>query len=480
METPTSAITNRNGKPLSGETLENFRNNFGGTILSSDQPDYESGRLVWNKMIDRRPDLMARCTGVADVIEAVNFARENHIPVAVRGGGHSVAGYGVMDGGMVIDLSGMKAVLVDPEKKTAKVQGGATWLDVDRETQAFGLVCAGGVVSDTGVGGLTLNGGLSWMRRKLGMSIDSLIGADMVLADGSFVHVSEKENPDLFWAIRGGGGNFGIVTAFEFQLHSLGPMVMQVACFYPMKEAEKVMEFWAEFTKSAPDEITSDCIHWSIPRHPAFPESLQGQAVTALAGMYFGPAEKGQEVLQPLREVAEPLLDLSNIYPYKAVQQMFDPFLPKQTFQCYWKCLYLNDLTPGIREKIIRRARSRPADASLISIRHLGGAIGRVPADATAFGDRSGNFLLSIDTMWEDAADDDKGIQWTRDFFSEMEGLSNGQVYFNFNADMEGKGNLLANSYGSNYDRLVALKSKYDPDNFFRINANIKPEAEAV
>ena len=473
-------IKTGNGGVIDSARLEAFGAQFSGDLLTAGHAGYDAKRTVWNKMIDKKPGVIAVCSGVADVIKAVNFARENHLLVAVRGGGHSVAGYSVSDGGMVIDLSQMKSVRVDPETRTATVEGGATWLDVDRETQAFGLACAGGVVSDTGVGGLTLNGGLSWMRRNVGMSIDNLIGADMVLADGRFVHVSEDEHPDLFWAIRGGGGNFGIVTAFEFQLQELGPEVMFVACMYPREAAHEVMEFWVDFTSKAPKKITSDCIHWAVPAHPAFPEELHGRPVTVLAGMYAGPAEEGQKALQPLREVTTPVLDLSNVYPYQAVQQMFDPFLQKNTLQSYWKSLYLPGLPEGTRNRIISWAERLPAPQSLISIRHLGGALSEVPTGATAFGDRSGQFLLSIDTMWLDPEDDEANKQWTRNFFYDMKTGTNGQTYFNFTAIDGGEANLLPDSYGPNYERLVAVKTKYDPDNFFRLNANIRPKAEMV
>lgn len=298
----------------------------------------------------------------------------------------------------------------------------------------------------------------------------------MVLADGSFVHVSEKENADLFWAIRGGGGNFGIVTSFDFQLMELGPEVMMVACMYPRTEAEKVMDFWVEFTRTAPDDITSDCIHWAVPAHPAFPEELHGKPITILGGMYAGPPEEGQKMLQPLREVATPLLDLSNIYPYSAVQQMFDAFLPKQSAYCYWKSLYLDDIPPALQKRIIEWAANFPAPEALISIRNLQGAISRVPAEATAFGDRSARFLLSIDTMWKDPAQNEANIQWTRDFFKDMLQESKGQVYFNFNSDMEGPSDIIRDSFGANYDRLVEIKTKYDPHNLFRLNQNIKPK----
>jgi len=475
-----NTINSGKGAILSASELESFAASFQGRICTAKDENYDSNRQLWNKMIDKSPGVIATCSGVSDVIQAVNFARKNNLLVAIRGGGHSVAGYGMCDGGMVIDLSEMNAIWVDPKNKTAKVQGGATWLDVDRETQAFGLACAGGVVSDTGVGGLTLNGGLSWIRRKVGMSIDNLIGANLVLADGSYVYASETENSDLFWAIRGGGGNFGIVTSFDFKLHKLGPEVMFVACMYRRADAAKVMEAWVNFTQTAPDEISSDCIQWFVPAHPAFPEELHNEAITVVAGMYSGPAEEGQKALQALREIATPLLDMSGIYPYQGVQQMFDPFLPKQAFQSYWKSIYVDGLPEARRSKIINWASSIPAKSSLISIRHLGGAIGKVAEKATAFGDRSGKFLVSIDTMWEDEKDNEKCIQWTRDFFADIQKESKGQVYFNFNYDLVSSGDILADSYGGNYARLVEIKTKYDPHNFFSVNANIKPQPAAV
>jgi len=462
---------------INGEALETFQAVFGGTLIGAAHTEFEAERQLWNKIIDKRPGMIAQCTGVHDVIQAVNFARENDLKVSVRGAGHNVAGNAMIDEGLVIDLSRMRTVMVNPAEKTAIVQGGANWGDIDRETQAFNLVCAGGVVSDTGVGGLTLGGGLSWFRRKVGMSIDNIIGADMVLGDGSYVHASESENSDLFWAIRGGGGNFGIVTSFHFKLYDLGPEVMMVACMYPRAEAEKIMKFWVEFTRDIPDEITSDCIHWSIPDHPGFPEALHGTPVTVLASMYFGSPQEGERLLQPLREVATPLLDLSGIIPFTAVNKMFDPFLVKGTLNSYWKSLYVKDIDENLLHLIIDKANQSPAPPSLISIRNLHGAISRVSEDATAFGDRSGRFLVSIDTMWTDDAENDNCIQWTKNFFDELQAYSNGQVYFNFNSDMSGSQDLAGDSFGTNYQRLIDIKSKYDPSNFFRMNANIKPKA---
>jgi len=475
MKTTLNPILNETGTELSLEALEAFQTSFRGEVITEGDNHYEAARLVWNKMIDKRPAIIARCAGTSDVIKAVNFARENQLPLAIRGGAHNVAGNAVADQALVVDLSNMRSVLVDPKNKTAKVQGGATWLDVDTETQMFGLACAGGVVSDTGVAGLTLGGGLSWMRRKVGMSIDNLIGADVVLATGEMVHASETENADLFWALRGGGGNFGVVTCFEFKLQELGPEVFFMACMYPRDKAPEVLSYWVEFTRKAPDEITSDCILWSIPAHPNFPEELHNTPVIILAGMYAGDPQEGQKKMQTLREITTPVIDLSNVYPYGGVQQMFDPFLQKQALYSYWKCIYLDDLTEMLQDRIIEEGEKIPAPQTLFSIRNLQGAISRVPAEATAFGDRSARFLLSIDTMWTDPADNEKNIQWTRDFFNEMQSHSKGKVYFNFNADLSGPSDILKDSFGKNYEKLIAVKTKYDPTNFFRINTNIKP-----
>lgn len=462
---------------LNGQSLENFQAVFGGPLVSGNDSNFDEVRQLWNRMIDKKPGLIAQCTGVHDVIQAVNFARDNNLKVAVRGAGHNVAGNASIDDGLMIDLSNMRTVMVDPKKKTAVVQGGANWGDVDRETQAFGLACAGGVVSDTGVGGLTLGGGLSWFRRKAGMSIDNLIGADIVLADGSYLHASNFENQDLFWALKGGGGNFGIVTSFHFKLYELGPEVMMAACLYPRSEAEKAMKFWIDFTRDLPDEVSSDCIHWSIPEHPAFPPELQGQRVTGLAAMYFGSPQEGEKLLQPLREVATPLLDLSGIIPFTAVNKMFDPFLVKGTLNSYWKSLYVQDIDNDLMNLLINKANQAPTAQCLLSIRNLQGAISKVTEEATAFGDRSARFLVSIDTMWADDSDNQRCIDYTKNFFTELQNYSNGQVYFNFNSDMSGSDDLAGDSYGENYQRLIDIKTKYDPNNFFRINANIKPKS---
>ena len=474
MKNLVQAVLNQDGSEISKAQIDSFRSNFKGTIIIQGDENYDTTRMVWNKMIDKRPAIIARCAGVADVIAAVYFAKENNLMVSIRGGGHNVAGNAVGDNALMIDLSNMKTVTVDPVNKTVNVEGGATWFDVDHETQAFGLACAGGVVSETGVAGLTLSGGLSWMRRKVGMSIDNLLEVDIVLANGQFLHASETENEDLFWALRGGGGNFGIVTNFKFKLQELGPEVFFTACIYPREDAAKVMEYWTEFTRTAPNEITTDCILWAIPDHPNFPPELHLKEVIVISGMYFGSPDEGRKMMQPLREIAAPVIDMSNVYPYTAIQQMFDPFLQKQTLYGYWKCLYFDDLTKEIQKRIIEKSKDIPAPATIFSLRNLQGALSEVPAQSTAFGDRSARFLFSIDTMWTEPGDNDKNIAWTREIFNEMHTLSKGKVYFNFNTDLEGPSDILQDSFGENYQKLKAVKRKYDPDNFFRLNTNIK------
>lgn len=456
-------------------TIQTFRERLRGPAIGSGDDAYESARRVWNGLIDVRPSLIVRCTGVADVIEAVSFAREHKLLLAVRGGGHNVAGLGVCDSGLVLDLSPMNGVQVDPEGHTVRAQAGVTWGELDRETQVFGLATPGGVVSTTGIAGLTLSGGYSWQRRKHGMSIDNLLSADLVTADGRFLRASETENPDLFWALRGGGGNFGVVTAFEYRLHPLGPEVMFLACLYPLEQIRTVMVAWRDFIATAPDEATVDVLVWSIPAHPAFPEALHGQPVIGIAGMYAGSAGEGERLFEPLRALAVPLLDMSGSMPYTAVQGAFDPFFPPHALRYYWKSAYLDSMSDEIIDSFAGWAEKRSSPRTVLSLRHLEGAIRRVAADATAFGERSAPFLLSIDTTWESAGEDGPHIAWTRDVWSDMQRFSRGAMYFNFPGFLEEGESLLRDSYGANYERLVRLKRQYDPTNLFRVNQNIPP-----
>ena len=357
---------------IPGTAVEEFKTRLRGPLLTAADPGYDEARVIWNGMHDKKPALIARCTGVADVIDSVNFAREHKLLTAVRGGGHNVAGSASCDGGIMIDLSLMKGIRVNPQAKTAHAQGGVTWGDIDRETQAFGLASVGGVVSTTGIGGLTLGGGLGWLRRKHGLSIDNLLSVDIVTADGRFLTASETENADLFWGIRGGGGNFGVVTSFEFRLHPVGPMVFLCAPWYPAEMAETVLPAWREFMKTAPEELSSSAMFWTVPPAPDFPPETHGKRAIILAAVYTGPLDKGEQIIQPLRELGKPLLDLSGPIPWATLQSAFDGFFPKKVQLYYFKSRYLTQLDEATIRAIVPKASNPPAPMVLIAIWNLG------------------------------------------------------------------------------------------------------------
>ncbi len=468
------AIAKRGESVTVNETaVQELRDSLRGKLIRPGDPDYDEARIVHNGMIDKRPALIARCTGAADVVDAVNFARENQLLVSVRGGGHNVAGHAVNDGGLVIDLSPMKGIQVDPKARVARAQGGVTWGELDRETQLFGLATPGGTVSTTGIAGMTLGGGHSWLRRKYGLSCDNLIGADVVTADGQFLHASEDENPDLLWALRGGGGNFGVVTSFEYRLHEVGPEVMFAAVMYPAELASELLPAWRDFMAEAPETVTSEAPFWSVPAAPVFPEAVHGREVLVLAALYSDDWREGKKVLQPLRELAEPILDMSGVYPYTQVQTTFDPFYPEGELYYYWKSLRLDRLDDEVIAAIADHVANRPSPRTLVPIWHHGGAMSRVGPEETAFGDRSAPFLLSLDSTWEDPAETEENIAWTRAAWDDMQRFSSGGSYLNFMGE-EGE-TLVRDAYGRNYERLQALKQKYDPENVFRMNQNIKP-----
>jgi FAD/FMN-containing dehydrogenase len=407
----------------------------------------------------------------------VNLARERGLLTAVRAGGHSIAGYGVCDDGLMLDLSVMRGAWVDPDARIVRVQGGATWGDVDRETQAFGLAVPGGVVSTTGVAGLTLGGGIGWLHRGYGLACDHLRSVEIVTADGQLRRASEAENPDLFWAVRGGGGNFGVVTTFEFTAQPLGPVVPVAAVMYPVDNAGELFRAWRAWASSAPDEAMSRAIFWWMPEDPLLPPAVHNQHVFIVGAIYTGPPEKGQQVLQPLRELGTPLLDLGTEMPFRMFQAAFDAFFPKGQLASYWKSVYLNELTDDLIDLIVRRATQRPSPLTLVHVPMMGGAMSRVAAAATAFGDRSAPFILSVDGNWVDQADTADNVAWVREVISQVEGFSGaGGTYLNFSGQEESvAAEIVRAAYGDNLQRLAEVKKRYDPDNLFRLNNNITP-----
>ncbi|PWN07200.1 FAD-binding oxidoreductase [Rhodohalobacter mucosus] len=455
--------------------IEELQSTFRGRLILPDNSDYDKERQVWNGYIDKHPSLIAQCSGTADVIDAVKFARNNNIEVSVRGGGHNVAGTALVDDGMVIDLSRMRAVHVDAPKKLARVQGGATWGDLDRETQVFGLAAPGGVVSTTGVAGLTLGGGLGWLRKKHGLSCDNLHSVEIVTAEGNLLTASKTENPDLFWALRGGGGNFGVVTSFVFHLHEVGPTVMMCAIMYPVEIAERVLSTWKEFMISSSDEISAQALFWAIPDIEDFPEQARGKHVISITAMYAGDPDEGEKAFQQLRNIDEPVIDLSGKIPYAVANTMFDPFFPKHERYYYFKSQDLASLNKETMDFLIEAANDRPVDSMLFAIWHYGGKMNRVGSEDTAFGSRDTTFLFSVDSIWDDYSKSEEVISWSRDILDKAKEFSGDGMYVNFSGFGEEGEDLVQSAYGDNYDRLSKIKSKYDPDNFFHINQNIKP-----
>lgn len=454
--------------------LEEFKSGFRGLIVQPGDPDYEQTRALWNATADRRPAVIARCTGVADVISAVNFARKHNLVVAVRGGGHNVAGLASLDDGIMIDLSLMRAVHVDPQARAARVQGGAVWADVDHETQAFGLATPGGIVSTTGVAGLTLGGGFGWLARKYGLAADNLRAAELVTAEGELVKASEEANADLFWAIRGGGGNFGVVTSFEFQLHEVGPEVLFGPTVYRLADAPEVLRRYRNFARGAPNECSVYADLLTAPPLPFLPEDAHGTKVLFVAQFYAGEVEKGEEILRPLREFGEPIADAVAPTPYAAVQSTFDPLQPKGA-RYYWKSHNLTAISDEIIDTVVACARELPTSRSDILFHQLGGAINdRTPA-ASAYPHRDIEFVVTLGGLWEEPAQDEQCIAWAREWHAALAKHVTGGVYVNFLGHDEGE-DRLRGAYGVNSERLQKIKTRYDPDNFFHMNQNILPK----
>ena len=454
-----------------------LKSRLSGDLLTPGDASYDSARSVWNAMIDRNPLAIIRCKTVDDVVASVKFAASHALPVSVRAGGHNVAGHAVCDEGLMIDLSQMRGVIVDPEARCASVQGGATWGDVDAATQAHGLATPGGLISDTGVAGLTLSGGVGWLRSAYGLCIDNILAVDMVTADGSLARASLSENPDLFWAIRGGGGNFGIVVNFEFALHPVGPTVMFAAPIYPLSAGAGPIRFWRDFLADKNDVVGSICEFSTIPESEDYPEEFWGSRCYTIAAVYAGDANEGERVLQPLRELGPMVTDFSGQMEYCEVQKLFDELFPSGEFRCYWKCHLLSDLTDEAIDEAIENAASSPSDNSISSFWNFGGATAAVPADETALGDRSFGWMYSLDSVWRDPADDRKVIDWTRAAWTRARRHAHeGRLYLNFAGQDKDSDDLTRDAFGKNYDRLAEIKKRYDPINMFRFNQNIQPE----
>jgi FAD/FMN-containing dehydrogenase len=450
-----------------------------GPVIKPEDEGYDAARSIWNGAIDRRPACIARCTGVGDVVAAVHFARERDLRVAVRSGGHGVGGHAVCDGALVIDLSPMKGIRVDPVARTARAEAGVLWGELDRETQLFGLATVGGIVTHTGIAGLTLGGGIGWLTRRYGATVDNLVSVDVVTAEGELVGASEEENADLFWGIRGGGGNFGIVTSFEYRLHPVGPIVLAGPVFHLLEDAPEVLRFYREFIADAPDELTTIFDLSVAPPLPFLPEKVHGEPIVMVGACYAGSPEAGAEIVRPLKQFGRPIADLLEPKPYTALQSMFDPVVP-HGWHRYWKSVELPPLTDGAIETLVENASAFTSPKSYCIVFQLGGALSQVAEGETAFSQRGAAHNVNINAVWtQDDPEGDRHIGWARAFFDAMQPHAGDHVYVNFLGN-EGA-DRVRQAYGArNYERLVELKRAYDPTNFFRLNQNIDPSATEI
>jgi FAD/FMN-containing dehydrogenase len=459
---------------LDTATIEQFALALRGRLIQPGDPDYDEARSVWNGMIDRRPAMIAQCTGVADVITCVNFARDNAVPVTVRAGGHSVAGKSMCDNGLVIDLALMNGVRVDPVAKKAYVEAGAVGGDLDHETQAFGLATTGGTDSTTGVAGLTLGGGTGFLAPAFGLAVDNLLAADVVTVDGKLLHASQTENTDLLWALRGGGGNVGVVTSLEFQLHEVGPDVLVAQIFHPFEDSGDVLRFYREFTATAPDEVFALAAFMHVPPVEPFPEEFHGKTAIALVVSYAGSVEDGEAVMAPLQSFGNPILNAVMPMPYVTLQQTFDAANPAGG-RYYWKSQYLPELSDDAIATMVSKVEPFPGPMSIVFMEPMGGAIQRVDATATAFPHRNVAFNFSISGAGMDPAQDAEIIAWVREFHAAMTPYATGGVYANY-LDHDDTERVRA-AYGVNYERLQQIKTKYDPNNLFNANQRTDPSA---
>jgi len=457
---------------LKENSIADFKANLRGRLIQPGDKDYDDARKVYNGMIHKKPRMFVRCADVADVISSVNFARENDLLVAIRSGGHNAGGLGICDDGLVIDLAPIKYTRVDPASRSVTVGGGCTWGDVDHATHGFGMATPSGVISTTGVGGLTLGGGVGHLTRKCGLSIDNLLSADAVLADGKFVKATADENADLFWALRGGGGNFGIVTSFTFRLHPIdtlyaGPML------YELNEIADVMKWYRDLIPSAPDDLNGFFAFLTVPPAPPFPEHLHMKKMCGVVWAYAGPLEKAEETFEPIRAFKKPALDFVGPLPHPALQSMFDALYPPG-LQWYWRADFVNEISDAAIPQYTRFGEALPTMHSTMHMYPINGAAARVGKSDTAWNYRDSNWAQVIVGVDPDPANNEKIVSWTKNFYDVVHPYSAGGAYVNFLMGDEGEGRVKA-TYGDNYERLVAIKKKYDPDNFFRVNQNIKP-----
>jgi FAD/FMN-containing dehydrogenase len=456
------------------EDVRSLRSRLDGTVLDRRDIGYDSARRLFNRSFDRRPALIARCRSAGDVAHGIRFAREHGLPLSVRGGGHSIAGYSVCDDGLVIDLSPMRSVAVDAIRRRARAAGGALWADVDRETQRYGLATPGGVVSHTGVAGLTLSGGIGWLRNAYGLSCDNLRSAEVVTADGECITASYTENAELFWALRGGGGNFGVVTSFEFALHAVGPAVAALFPIYPLRSARSVLRQWRDWVVATPREISSEVVLWTAPELPAFAPEVRGQPVVIPGAVYAGPADRGLVLLDPMRRFGEPMSVIGGILPYCGVQSAFDASFPSGELYSYWKSLYVERLTEPMLDALIAAAEQRTSPQTMIVLQHFGGAVREMGANEAAFATRDAPFLVNLMGTWRDPKDSARHTLWVREVWRELAALGTTTVYLNYMGEEASAETLVRQALGGNYAHLAQVKRRYDPHNFFRLNPNIR------
>ena len=462
---------------LSAPAVEELATAFSGSLLQPGDHEFDEARLVWNGIHDRHPALIARCTTADDVVAAVNFARENGLVVAVRAGGHSAPGYGTCDDGIVIDLSPMKGITVDPAARTARAEAGLTWGEFDVATQEHGLAVTGGRFSTTGIAGLTLGSGSGWLERKCGLTADNLVSVEIVTASGERVTASSGENPDLFWGIRGGSGNFGIVTSFVYRLHEVGPIIYGGLMLATPDRAAEILKFAREYMPSAPDDFGGGVAFISAPPEPFVPEEMRGQPVVGVLICWTGDHDQGERVVAPLREVAQPFVDLVQPMPYTALQSMLDDGGPKG-IRGYFKAEFMEELTDEAIDKLVRHGAGRAGPMAQLLMEPMRGAISHMGEDETALGRRDVEWCYHALAMWlePDPETADAHVAWAKGLAEDMRPHSTAGVYLNFISDDEGE-ERVRSSYGPKYDRLVALKDRYDPDNMFRLNQNIRPSA---